>query len=131
MDHARQALSVGRPVTLLSAPGAALYAGCGWWRALVRQACAAVPNVAVADVLDCADGSGQALAALRIGQLWLVLWRISPGWDEIAAIAAERGGCVLDAAPAALDLARRGAELGLHDWLRMGTTTGDSSTAVS
>jgi hypothetical protein len=131
MDHARQALSVGRPVTLLSAPGAALYAGCGWWRALVRQARAAVPDVAVADVLDCADGSGQALAALRIGQLWLVLWRVSPGWDEVATIAAERGGCVLEAAPAALDLARRGAERRLHDWLQMATNPGDSGRSVS
>jgi hypothetical protein len=131
MDHARQALSVGRPVTLLSAPGAALYAGCGWWRALVRQACTAVPDVAVADVLDCADGSGQALAALRVGQLRLVLWRISPGWNEIATIAAARGGCVLDAAPAALDLAKRGAERRLHDWLQTGTTSGDIGSSVS
>jgi hypothetical protein len=131
MDHARQALSVGRPVTLLSAPGAALYAGCGWWRALVRQACRAVPHVATVDVLDCADGSGQALAALRIGQLWLVLWRASPGWNEIAAIAAERGGGVLEEAPAALDLARHGAERRLHDWLHMGTTAGDTGRPLS
>lgn len=38
LDNARTALAPGRPVTLLSAPGAALYAGCGWWRALVRLA---------------------------------------------------------------------------------------------
>jgi hypothetical protein len=131
INHAWQALAVGRPVTLLSAPGAALYAGCGWWRALVQRARAAVPDVAVADVLDCADGSGQALAALRIGQLWLVLWRNSPGWHEVAAIAAERGGGVLEAAPTALDLARRGAERRLHDWLQMGTTPGDSGPTVS
>jgi hypothetical protein len=131
INHARQALSVGRPLTLLSAPGAALYAGCGWWRALVRQARTAVPDVAVADVLDCGDGSGQALAALRIGQLWVVLWRTSPGWDEVAAIAAERGGGVLEAAPAALDLASRGAERRLHDWLHMGTTPGDTRPPVS
>lgn len=131
MNHAWQTLSVRRPVTLLSAPGAALYAGCGWWRALVGQARTAAPDVPVADVLDCADGSGQALAALRIGQLWLVLWRNSPGWDEVAAIAAERGGGVLEAAPAALDLATRGAERQLHDWLQMGTTLGNSSPPVS
>ncbi len=131
INHARQALSVGRPVTLLSAPGAALYAGCGWWRALVRHARTAVPDVAVADVLDCADGSGQALAALRIGQLWLVLWRTSPGWDEVAAIAAERDGGVLEAAPPALDLATRGAERRLHDWLQRGTTPDDRGPRVS
>lgn len=131
MHHARQALAVGRPVTLLSAPGAALYAGCGWWRALVEQARTAVPDVAMADILDCADGSGQALAALRIGQLWLVLWRTSPGWDEVAAIAAARGGRVLETSPAALDLGRRGAERRLHDWLHLGTTPGDSGPSVS
>lgn len=125
LDDARLALSVGRPVTLLSAPGAALYAGCGWWRALVRRAQAEYPDVAMADVLDCADAAGQALAALRIGQSWLVLWRTAPGWDEVAAIAAAQGGGVLDAAPAALDLATRGATRRLHDWLRMRTTPGD------
>ena len=37
LGDARLALSVGLTVTLLSAPGAALYAGCGWWRALVQR----------------------------------------------------------------------------------------------
>ncbi|HEY1931020.1 MAG TPA: hypothetical protein VGG99_03330 [Acetobacteraceae bacterium] len=125
LEDARLALSEGRPVTLLSAPGAALYAGCGWWRALVRQARAEFPDVAVADVLDCADGSGHALAALRIGQSWLVLARAAPGWGEVAAVAAAQGGGVLDTAPQALDLATRGAARRLHDWLQMGTTLGD------
>jgi hypothetical protein len=125
LSDARLALSEGRPVTLLSAAGAALYAGCGWWRALVRHARAEFPDVAVADMLDCADGAGQALAALRIGQLWLVLSRTAPGWDEVAAIAAAQGGGVLDAAPVALDLAKRGAVRRLHDWLQMRTTLGD------
>ena len=122
----RLALSVGLPVTLLSAPGAALYAGCGWWRALVAHARAVFPTVSMADVLDCADGSGQALAALRIGQRFLVLWPSSHGWGAVAAIAAERGGAVLPVAPPALDLAARGAERRLHDWLRARTAAGDS-----
>ena len=60
----------GRPVTLLSAPGAALYAGCGWWKALIDAAREAHPNVPCMDILDCADGTGQALAAAhdRIGR---------------------------------------------------------------
>ena len=130
LADARLALSAGRPVTLLSAPGAALYAGCGWWRALAGQARAAFPDVAVADILDCADGSGQALAALRIGQQHLVLWPSAPGWDAVAAITGERGGAVLPEPPPALDLAARGAARRLRDWLQIRTTPGDSGPAL-
>jgi hypothetical protein len=95
----------GRPqargVTLLSAPGAALYAGCGWWRALVEQARAAHPNVPCIDILDCADATGQALAALRIGVSRLVLWPEAPGREAVVAIAESMGGFVLAAPPAA------------------------------
>jgi hypothetical protein len=129
-DDARLTLSVGQPVTLLSAPGAALYAGCGWWRALVRQARATAPAVPVADILDCGDGAGQALAALRIGQRCLVLAPGTPGWDAVAAIAAEQGGEVLEAAPPALDLSQRGASLRLHDWLQIRTTQGDTTVTL-
>jgi hypothetical protein len=130
LADARLALSVGLPVTLLSAPGAALYAGCGWWRAVVRQVGAEFPAVPIADILDCGDGPGQALAALRIGQRRLVLSPGAPGWDAVAAIAAGHGGDVLRQAPPALDLGQRGASRRLHDWLRMRTTPGDSGTAV-
>ena len=84
------------------------------------------PAVPVADILDCGDGAGQALAALRIGQQRLVLAPGAPGWDAVAAIAAELGSEVLEAAPPALDLNQRGARLRLHDWLHMRTTRGDS-----
>ncbi len=130
LADARLALAVGRPVTLLSAPGAALYAGCGWWRALAAEARASSPDVAVDDILDCGEASGQALAALRIGQQHLVLWPSAPGWDAVAAIVAEHGGALLPAAPPALDLAARGASRRLHDWLQMRTTPRDSAPPV-
>ena len=38
LPDALAALRSGRPVTLLSGPGAASYACCGWWRALVARA---------------------------------------------------------------------------------------------
>lgn len=88
-----------RPVTLLSAPGAALYAGCGWWRALVEAARASHPHVPCIDILDCADATGHALAALRIGLTRLVLWPGAPGRDAVVAIAESLGGFVLPAAP--------------------------------
>ena len=113
LADARAAVAPGRPVTLLSAPGAALYAGCLWWRSLVDQ----VRCDGTTDILDCADASGLALAALRIGVHRLVLWPRAPGWAEVAEIATTRGGCVLPEAPPALDLARRGAVRGLESWL--------------
>lgn len=127
LAQARLALSAGQPVTLLSAPGAALYAGCGWWRALVRRACAEYPAVPVADILDCGEGSGQALAALRIGQQHLVLSPAAPGWDAVAAIVAERGNVLLRQAPPALDLAASNSARRLHDWLHLRTSQGDSN----
>jgi hypothetical protein len=89
----------GTGVTLLSAPGAALYAGCGWWQALVSQARAAHPEVPCMDILDCADATGQAMAALRIGLPRLVLWPNAPSRDAVVAIAHSMGGFVLEAAP--------------------------------
>jgi hypothetical protein len=94
-----QAEAEGAAVTLLSAPGAALYAGCGWWRALVEAARARHPNVPCVDILDCADATGQALAALRVGLPRLVLWPNAPGRDAVVAIAESMGGFVLAEAP--------------------------------
>jgi hypothetical protein len=99
LADARAALAQGLPVTLLSAPGAALYAGCGWWKALVAQARAAYPGVPCLDILDCADGTGQAFAALRIGVCRLVLWPDAPARAAVVAIAEAQGGFVLEAAP--------------------------------
>jgi hypothetical protein len=104
LDQARAALRPGRPVTLLSSRGAALFAGCLWWRALVEQARAEFPAVDVADVLDCADAPGHAMAALRIGQRLLVLDAACPAWARVAAAAATLGATLLARAPPALDL---------------------------
>ena len=99
LANAAKGCSRSNGVTLLSAPGAALHAGCGWWRALVEQARAEHPNVPCTDILDCADATGQALAALRIGVSRLVLWPEAPGRETVVAIAASVGGFVLAAAP--------------------------------
>ena len=111
LDQARTALRPGLPVTLLSARGAALYAGCGWWRALVAAVAAAH------EVLDCADAPGHAMAALRIGQRHLILDAACPGFAVVTAAAATLGARVLAERPAALDLAEHGAEQRLVEWL--------------
>jgi hypothetical protein len=112
LAQARAALAPGRPVTLLSAPGAALYAGCLWWAALLRAADATGPSL-----LDCADAPGRALEALKLGLPGLVLACDPARFATVAAIAAAQGAVLLAAAPPALDLALRGADRKLTAWL--------------
>lgn len=130
LAHARTVLAVGRAATLLSAPGAALFTGCGWWRAVIEHARGEHPGVPIDDVLDCADAPGLALGALRIGQRLLVLSPTAPGWQSVAAIAASFGGALLTSRPPALDMAERNAARRLHDWLQVRTTLGDSGDAL-
>ena len=124
------AVAMRHPVTFLSAPGAASYAGCGWWRALMAQARAEFPDASLADVLDCGGASGDALAALRIGQALLVLSPAAPGRDAVAAMAADWGGAVLPCAPPALDMAQARDRRRLHEWLHQRTTPGDSGPTL-
>ncbi len=118
LDQARSALRPALPVTLLSAPGAAVFAGCLWWRALVGQARAEFPAAVLADVLDCADAPGQAMAALRVGQRALVLDPACPAFAAVTAAAANLGATVLSCRPPALDLADYSATGRLLPWLR-------------
>ena len=118
LADAKATMTLGRRVTLLSAPGAAIFAGCLWWREVVAAARADFPHVEALDVLDCADASGAAMGALRSGLCRLVLWPEAPGWASVAEIAARQGGFVLTEAPAALDLSHRNAFRRLHGWLR-------------
>jgi hypothetical protein len=97
------ASKLDRAVTLVSAPGAGLYGGPGWFKALLDLAGA---DAAWA-VLDCADAPGQVLAAWRAG-----LRRVGFSGDEAAAIAladiAAQLGVRLERMPLAptLDLSR-------------------------
>lgn len=106
-----QALAPNLPVTLLSAPGAVLYAGCLWWRALLARADYTGPSL-----LDCAVAPGRAVEALALGLPGLVL-APCPAWDEVAALAAQGGAMLLAHAPPALDLAQKGAQRRLKQWL--------------
>jgi hypothetical protein len=126
----RTVLALGRPVTLLSARGAALYAGSGWWHSLIERAHAEYPDIPIDDILDCADASGLALGALRVGQRRIVLDADAPGWSSVAAIAASLGGDVLTSRPPSLDMAERGATRRLHDWLHLRSAPDDSGDAL-
>lgn len=116
LQQARAALAPGLPVTLLSAPGAALYGGIGWWRAMIAQARDAAARDAT-DILDCGHDAAQAVEALRAGQAWLVLRAPAPIFADIAERAALRGATLLAAPPPALDLAARGGARRLQAWL--------------
>ncbi len=95
--------ALGCPVTLVSAPGAGLYGGPGWFKALIKIAGGELD----AAILDCADAPGTVLAAWRAG-----LRRVGFSGDEAAAaalsdIAAQLGVRLERTPPApALDLAK-------------------------
>lgn len=122
---------VALPITLLSAPGAAAYAGAGWWRALITTARAAHPTISFIDILDCGIFPGPALAALRLGQTQLVLRARAPLFADIAARAATLGAQIFPEAPPALDLATPGAAYHLKTWLQTGAHKGgDTAPAL-
>ena len=120
LPHLRQAVAPGRLVTLLSGVGAATYAGCGWWRALMALGAGENP-----DVLDCGDAPGRAMEALGVGCRLLVLDPAVPAWSLVAARAAAVGAELLAIRPPALDLADPRAHRRLLAWL-----DGDTGGAV-
>jgi hypothetical protein len=110
--HLLQATALGLPVTLLSGRGAAIYGGCGWWRALMALGAGGNP-----DILDCADAAGRAMEALRAGCRLLVLDPALPAWPLVASRAASCGAVLLAQRPAALDLSHPGATRQIRPWL--------------
>ena len=131
LGEGRKALAFRQPVTLLSPRGAALFAGALWWLALLKRLREEWPQTLIRDILDCADASGLALGALRIGQRSIVLDLTAPGWASVNAIAAARGGEVLTVPPPALDMSNTGDVHRLQQWLQLQTALGDSDNAVS
>lgn len=126
LDQAEAALDSAGPrgVLLLSAPAAGVFAGPGWFLALVAEARLRHPGVPCAAALDCADAAGSALAALRAGVRIIVLDGRCPAFPAVAGAAAEAGARLLPGRPAAFDLGR--IDLGRRDdrarlaaWLAM------------
>jgi hypothetical protein len=112
LEDARAVLAAGRPVTLLSARGAALYAGCLWWAALLKAA-----GANGVCLLDCADAPGRALEALKLGLPGIVLSCEPAAYEMVAGIAAGQDAILLAQAPPALDLSQHGALRNLLAWL--------------
>ncbi|MFT5538950.1 MAG: hypothetical protein ACI82H_000463, partial [Alphaproteobacteria bacterium] len=59
--------TAGIAIQLESAPGAAGYAGAGWFAAVIKAARAAHPRARALAVLDCGAEPGLALGAIRQG----------------------------------------------------------------
>ncbi len=116
-----EARDAGVPVILLTAPGAAGYAGVDYLLATVALGVAAAPGVQVEAVIDCDDAAGDVLAALRVG--WKRL--LFTGEPELAAkladIAGQSGATLLTRRPDALDLeGERNPRAACRAWLRLG-----------
>ncbi len=118
LEQGRQVLALGRPVTVLSAPGAALFAGALWWvslTGLLRGESGAAP---FDDILDCADAPGRAAEALRAGQRMIIFHADNPALGAaVAAMAEACGARVLGERPPSLDMGQRGAARKLAAWL--------------
>jgi fructose/tagatose bisphosphate aldolase len=115
----RAAASLNLPVTLISAPAAAGYAGAGYFAALIAVARAEVPNVAVTDVLDCGAAPGHVLGALRQGLKTLRFCGDGDMAATLAAIARAQEATLITEDLIALDLARiDDAEAACRTWLK-------------
>jgi hypothetical protein len=109
LDHARAAMKaaagLGTQATLLSAPGAAAYAGAGWFLEVIAIAQSEHPTAAVIAVLDCADHPGLVLGALRGGCRAVRFAGCGPARKRIEDIAGQYGAILYETDAPALDLA--------------------------
>jgi hypothetical protein len=106
LAHAVAALSAaseaGRPIVLVSAPEAGIYAGPGWFRELVRGAREAVPEARFSTILDCGADAGAAIAAIRAGVEGVVFTGRADVAARLGDIAAQAGARLMTAWPAAM-----------------------------
>jgi hypothetical protein len=95
LDHAVAVLTAaaeaGLAITLLSAPDAGIYAGPGWFRALIKAARDAVPAVPAIGALDCGDDAGAAQAAIRAGIDIVIFTGRADVANRLADIAGQHG----------------------------------------
>jgi hypothetical protein len=99
------AAEAARSVVFLSAPDAGIYAGPGWFKALIDGARGAVPAALSSAILDCGDDAGAAQGAIRAGIEGVVFIGRTDVAERLTAIAEQRGARLLTTRPATqLDL---------------------------
>ena len=102
------------PIVLASAPGAALQTGPLWFKAVIDQASAAQPAVALTAILDCGEAPGAVMAGLRAGLKHFRFSGRAELRDKLAAMGAE----FAEPAIASLDLhAQREPETAIRAFL--------------
>ena len=113
------------PVTLVSGPGAAAYAGPLWWRDLLLAAAEMVPEVAFGAILDCGRAPGPVMTALRLGIGPLLFTGPPATARRLASMAAAAGIELLTKGPRHLDLLDLPDPAGAcRAWLDKGSTKG-------
>jgi len=111
---ATAAEALALPLVLRSAPGAAGYAGVGWFVGLATILAEKHPGLQTTLILDCADEAGTAMGALRRGIRHLRF----TGPIEMAAKLASMGAILHTETRPALDLlAQVDPEASCRDWL--------------
>lgn len=83
----------------MSAPDAGIYAGPGWWTALIEAARAAVPAARFRSALDCGNEPGAAMAAIRAGAEAVIFTGRIDVAERLSAIAAAKGARLLTKRP--------------------------------
>jgi hypothetical protein len=100
------AAAADREIILLSAADAGIYAGAGWFKAVVEAARNTIPAARFSEILDCGDHAGAVQAALRAGIAAVVFTGRSDVAERLSAIAEQQGSRLLTARPPqTLDLA--------------------------
>jgi hypothetical protein len=98
------AVADGKPITLLTAPGAAAYGGPGYYLAMVEAARARHPEAMVTAILDCGDDAALAQMAFSLGWRHVVLAGPAAVREKLQQIARHYGAVVMATPPKATDL---------------------------
>jgi hypothetical protein len=118
---ATEARDAGVAVVLLTAQGAAGYAGVDYLLGMVAQGAAAAPGAQVEAVLDCDDSAGDVLAGLRVGWKRVLFTGEAELAAKLADIAGQSGATLLTRRPEALDLeGERDPRAACRAWLKLG-----------
>jgi hypothetical protein len=94
-------------IVLLSAPGAAAYAGPAWFAEVLAVAAAEAGTAPAAAYLDCGPRPGDALAALRAGVPGVIFTGRTRFAGKLRALAHARGAAFRTERPDSLDLLDR------------------------
>jgi hypothetical protein len=114
--------AAGRPVVVVSGPGASAYAGAAWFLAMTRQAAAQFPEVRLTAMLDCSDRAGDAMTALKAGATDLIFTGHPEASRRLADVARQTGAQIHRSRPVSCDLLdRRDPGRAARDWAQAAT----------